>query len=279
MAGHQTGITEYPSRHKAVAMRNVRIHIAYDGTDFYGWQRQKQQSTIQGCLEAALEKLLGTKVALTGSGRTDAGVHASGQVANFKTTSSIPAKNLQRALNDLLPATVKVTQAEEVSLSFHARFCVRAKTYRYRILQAPVCVPFVSRFVYHYPYSLDRQRMARAAQYLHGEHDFTSFAAVARRIPAAGRAAGEACGAHKSAIRNVFRSRLLWRPRTSILVYEVSGNGFLRHMVRNIVGTLIEAGRGRIAPQEIPQILEARDRSLAGPTAPACGLSLVKVEY
>lgn len=260
-------------------MRNVCLHIAYDGTGFYGWQRQKQKPTVQGSIEAALEKLLGAKVALAGSGRTDAGVHASAQVANFKTTSSIPTQNLQRALNNLLPATVKVTEAEDVNPDFHARLCARAKTYRYRILQSPVCVPFISRFVYHYPYPLDRQRMARAAEYVEGEHDFTSFAAVPRRATNSS-CAEEGCGpAAKSAVRRVFRSRLLWRPRTSLLVYEITGSGFLHHMVRNVAGTLIEVGRGKLAPEDIPRILGARDRRLAGPTAPASGLCLVKVEY
>jgi tRNA pseudouridine38-40 synthase len=258
-------------------MRNLCLHIAYDGTEFYGWQRQKQRPTVQECLEAALEKLLGAKVALTGSGRTDAGVHALGQVANFRTTSSIPAKNLQQALNDLLPDTIKITEAGDVGASFHARLCARAKTYRYRILQAPVSVPFVSRFVYHYPYPLDRERMRRAAKYVEGEHDFTSFAAAAARGVAAG--GGERAASRNSAIRRIFRSRFLWRPRTSVLVYEISGTGFLHHMVRNIVGTFIEVGRGKLAPEDVPRILGARDRRLAGPTAPACGLCLVRVEY
>jgi tRNA pseudouridine38-40 synthase len=168
-------------------------------------------------------------------------------------------------------------KAEEVDESFHARLCARAKTYRYRILRAPVCPPFMSHFVYHYPYPLDHDRMAEAARYLEGEHDFTSFAT--RKDVTAHFDEEVRPAAIKAARRLIYRSRLLWRPRTSILVYEVRGNGFLHHMVRNIVGTLVEVGRGRIAPREMAQIVGARDRRQAGPTAPACGLCLVKVEY
>jgi tRNA pseudouridine38-40 synthase len=260
-------------------MRNLRLDIAYDGTDFHGWQRQNDRPTIQGCLETALERILATKVSLTGSGRTDAGVHASNQVANFKTQSTIPCHNLQRALNSLLPGTIRVMKVEQVELSFHARRCARAKIYRYRILQSSVRPPFVSRFVHHYPYPLDHQRMQQAAQQIEGEHDFTSFAAVARRAAVAGQTEDSFAGSGNTAIRHIFRSRFLWRPRTSLLIYETKGDGFLHHMVRNIVGTLIEVGRGKMAPEEIPRILEARDRTLAGPTAPPFGLCLVKVEY
>jgi tRNA pseudouridine38-40 synthase len=260
-------------------MRNLRLDIAYDGTDFHGWQRQNGRPTIQGCLETVLERILGTKVILTGSGRTDAGVHALQQVANFKTECSLSSENLQRALNSLLPATVRVTKAEEVDLNFHARRSARAKIYRYRILQTSVCPPFISRFVHHYPRPLDRHRMARAAQYMEGEHDFTSLTAVAHRAVIGGRTEEPFPRRVRRAIRRVFRSRLFWRPRTSLLIYEVKGDGFLHHMVRNIVGTLIEVGRGKIAPEEIARILEARDRAQAGPTAPARGLCLVKVEY
>jgi tRNA pseudouridine38-40 synthase len=260
-------------------MRNLRLDIAYDGTDFHGWQRQNRRLTIQGCLEAALERIVGTKVSLIGSGRTDAGVHALQQVANFKTECSISSESLQRALNSLLPATVRVTKAQQVDLSFHARRSARAKIYRYRILQTTVCPPFISRFVYHYPHLLDRRRMTQAAQCLEGKHDFTSFAAVARRAADEDGTGQSVPSPVRPAIRRVFRLRLLWRPQTSLLIYETKGDGFLHHMVRNIVGTLIEVGRGRMAPEKMPRILEARDRTQAGPTAPASGLCLVKVEY
>ncbi len=175
-----------------------------------------------------------------------------------------------KALNDVLPATVRVLAAQVVANDFHARYAVRSKTYRYRILQAPVCSPFLSRFVYHYPYPLDLARMAEAARLLEGEHDFTSFAASD---------GGDEDEGPKSMVRTLWRSHLLWRPRTSILVYEARGSGFLHHMVRNIVGTLIDVGRGKLGPQDLAQILAARDRTRAGPTAPAQGLCLVRVEY
>jgi tRNA pseudouridine38-40 synthase len=256
---------------EGLRMRNICLVIAYDGTDFHGWQRQPNAPTVQACLEAAAKRIIREPVQVWGSGRTDAGVHALNQVANFKTACPIPCENLVKALNAVLPPTVRVKEAHEVSDKFHARYDVRRKTYRYRILQAPVCSPFLWRFVCHHPYPLDRRRMTEAAPLFEGEHDFTSFAGSEGHIEGSEEA--------KSAVRKMFRSRLLWRPRTSLLVYEVCGSSFLHHMVRNIVGTLMEVGKGRLAPQDVVRILEARDRTLAGPTAPAQGLCLVKVEY
>ena len=250
-------------------MRNLRLILAYDGTDFHGWQRQPEAPTLQACVEEAIEKLTGSAAQVYASGRTDAGVHAVGQIANFHTASPIPCSNLVKALNDLLPATVRVKAADEVPESFHARYDARAKTYRYRILQRPICSPFLWRFVCHCPYPLDRTLMAQAAVHLRGQHDFSSFAA----------AGGLDDEDNKSVVREIFRSRFIWHPRTSILIYEVRGDGFLHHMVRNIVGTLIEVGRGQIAPRDVARILAAHDRTQAGPTAPAQGLCLVKVEY
>jgi tRNA pseudouridine38-40 synthase len=158
-------------------MRNIRLTIAYDGTDFHGWQRQPKAPTLQACLETALERIVGSAVTLLASGRTDAGVHAARQVANFKTSSPIPCPNLVQAVNDLLPSAVRVREADEVPDEFHSRYAARSKTYRYRILQAPVCSPFIARFVYHYPYPLDRGHMAEAARLIEGRHDFASFAA------------------------------------------------------------------------------------------------------
>lgn len=250
-------------------MRNIRLVLAYDGTDFRGWQRQPDALTIQACLEDALAKLTGAPTPVCGSGRTDAGVHAAHQVANFQTASTIPTANFVKALNDLLPPTVRIKSADDAAPAFHARYDVRCKTYRYRMVLTPVCSPLLWRFVYHHPCSLDRARMAQAAALLEGEHDFTSFAA----------ADGQEDEETKSNVRIIFRSRLMWRPRSSMLVYEVTGKGFLRYMVRNIVGTLIEVGRGKLAPSDIPGILAARDRTQAGPTAPTQGLCLMKVEY
>jgi len=250
-------------------MRNIRLILAYDGTDFCGWQRQSDGPTIQACLEGALHKLTGAPTQVCGSGRTDAGVHATHQVANFHTASTIPCVNFVKALNNLLPPTVRIKGADDVAATFHARYDVRRKTYRYRIVTTPACSPLLWRFVYHHPYFLKRARMAQAAGLFEGEHDFTSFAA----------ADAQEDEETKSNVRVILRSRLLWRPRASMLVYEVTGRGFLRYMVRNIVGTLIEVGRGKLAPSDIPSILAARDRTQAGPTAPAQGLCLMNVEY
>ncbi len=251
-------------------MRNLRLTIAYDGADFHGWQRQPDLPTVQAAIESAIARLTGESVALHGSGRTDAGVHALNQVANFKTASPIPCANLRRALNDLLPPTVRIKRIEEAAESFHARYDARAKTYRYRILQTPVASPFLCRFTAHFPEPLARKPMREAAQGLEGEHDFTSFAAALDDASRESKA---------NNVRRIFESRVLWHARTSILIYEVRGNGFLPHMVRNIAGTLIEVGRGKLEPRNVMRILEARDRAFAGPTAPAQGLVLVRVEY
>jgi tRNA pseudouridine38-40 synthase len=260
-------------------MRNIRLILAYDGTDFHGWQRQAEgQPTVQGLLECALGKLTGTPVTLHGSGRTDAGVHAANQVANFKTSCPIPCANLRNALNDLLPASVQVKDARQMPSAFHARYDAVSKTYRYRILLAPVASPFIARYAYHCPYPLDRRATKQAARYLDGEQDFTSFAASSGR---AEEAEDEAPGTREGRgnVRTIIGSRLVWNARNSVLMYEVCGDGFLHHMVRTIVGTLIEVGRGKLKPADIQTILEARDRTRAGPTAPAHGLCLWKVQY
>jgi tRNA pseudouridine38-40 synthase len=252
-------------------LRNLKLVIAYDGTEFLGWQRQRRGATVQGTLERALEKITGGSVEVHGSGRTDAGVHAAGQIANFRTNSPIPAENLLKALNNLLRPTVRIREVTEALESFHARHDARSKTYRYRILQSPVALPFIIRFVHHYPFSLDRRGMAEAAKLFEGEHDFTSFAG------SEGHAAPGEKGGNN--VRRIFSSKILWRPKLELLVYEVRGSGFLHHMVRNLVGTLIEVGRGKLQPRDMLRILEARSRAKAGPTAPASGLCLIRVEY
>ena len=254
-------------------MRNIRLLIAYDGADFHGWQRQPHARSIQEELEAKIAQITGSRVALHASGRTDAGVHASGQVANFRTECPIPCEGLVKALNDVLPPAIRVRHAEDVPASFHARYRAKSKTYRYRILQTAICPPFLARYVYHHPYPLDWCGMAKAARLFEGEHDFTSFAGDDRSEEAIRK------DSEHSNVRRIFSSRLELREKLALLVYEVRGSGFLHHMVRNIVGTLLEVGSGKRSPEDIPAILEARDRSKAGPTAPANGLCLVKVEY
>jgi tRNA pseudouridine38-40 synthase len=256
--------------------RNIKLVLAYDGTDFAGWQVQPDQNTIQGTLAAAIERITGEQVLPQGSGRTDAGVHALAQVATFQTNSPIPRANLVIALNDTLPATIRVLSAEQVDAEFHPRANAKAKTYRYRIYRDAICPPFLARYVYHHPYPLNETAMAEAVRFVVGEHDFTSFAAAdpdrTRRIQEVN---GDEDG--PSNIRAIFCSE--FRREETELIYEVRGNGFLHHMVRNLMGTFLLVGKGSLAPADIVPILESRNRSAAGPTAPASGLYLVSVEY
>ena len=250
-------------------MRNLKVVLAYDGSDFSGWQVQPDCETIQDTLASAFGRITGEKVLPQGSGRTDAGVHALGQVATWMTSSSIPAENLIKALNDFLPPSIRVLEAAEVPADFHARKSARAKTYRYRIFRGPICPPFLARYVWHYPYPLNEGAMAQAAEFVLGEHDFTSFAAV---DPERGSQQESF-----SNVRQIFDSS--WQRTGEELVYTVRGNGFLHHMVRNLVGTFILVGKDTLSPLEVTRILEARNRSAAGATAPAGGLLLVGVEY
>jgi tRNA pseudouridine38-40 synthase len=250
-------------------MRNLKIVLAYDGSEFSGWQVQPHSATIQGTLASALGRITGEKILPQGSGRTDAGVHALAQVATFMTASTIPAENLAKALNDILPASIRVLEASEVPPEFHARRSARAKTYRYRIYRSPICPPFLARYVWHYPYPLEESAMQQAAHSVVGKHDFTSFAAVDPE-----RSCEEEGGSN---IREIFES--MWARSEDELVYTVRGSGFLHHMVRNLVGTLVLVGKGTLQPEDITNILKAQKRSAAGATAPASGLFLVQVEY
>jgi tRNA pseudouridine38-40 synthase len=250
-------------------MRNLKVILSYDGAEFSGWQVQPDAITVQGTLASAIGRITGEKVLPQGSGRTDAGVHALAQVMTFVTESSVPAGNFLKAMNDILPASVRVLEVTEVPPEFHARHSARTKTYRFRIYREGICPPFLARYVWHYPYPLAEEGMARAAALVVGEHDFTSFAAV---DPERGR--GEVAAMN---VRNIFSSS--WERLGEELVYTVRGSGFLHHMVRNLVGTFILVGKGTLQVQDVSRILEARDRSAAGATAPASGLFLVGVEY
>jgi tRNA pseudouridine38-40 synthase len=237
--------------------RRIRITLAYDGTDFHGWQIQSGLPTIQGNLEEIIGGLEGRPVHVEGSGRTDAGVHALAQVAAFTITNPIPVGNLQRAVNRLLPHAIRVVEAREVHPEFHPRFDSIAKTYRYRMYRDAVCSPFDWRYMHHYPYPLREEPMMIAARLLEGEHDFTTHAA------------SDEDAKDKSKVRTIFNSEL---SRTGdILTYTVRGSGFLKHMVRNLVGTLIEVGRGNLDPADVLH--------RCGSTAPPKGLTLISVEY
>jgi tRNA pseudouridine38-40 synthase len=250
-------------------MRNLKLILAYEGSEFAGWQLQPDAVSVQGTLASAIGRITGEKVLPQGSGRTDAGVHALAQVATFATESSVPAANFVKALNDILPASVRVLEAQEAAPDFHARKSARAKIYRYRIYRAAICPPFLARYLWHYPFPLEEQAMMRAAGLVEGEHDFTSFAAV---DPERGRE-----GKPMSNVREIFSSG--WERQGDEFVYTVRGSGFLHHMVRNLVGTFILVGKGTLRAEDVTRIVQARDRSAAGATAPASGLYLVKVEY
>jgi tRNA pseudouridine38-40 synthase len=268
-------------------VKNWKLTLAYDGTDYSGWQVQPGECTIQGELQAALGRTVGESPLPQGSGRTDAGVHALGQVASCILQAPIPAGNLRRALNRALPAAIRILEVEAVPAIFHARHSAVAKTYEYRVFREVICPPVLARYVLACAWPMDLEKMQRAAVLLEGEHDFLSFAAT---DPDQG-SRGLQCDSPdldpdeareaKSTIRTIFSST--WEQQKcdagELLVYRVRGSGFLHHMVRNLVGTLIDVGRGRTNVEDIPQILAARSRAAAGPTAPAQGLFLHSVEY
>ncbi len=265
-----------------------KLTLSYDGTDYCGWQVQPGQRTIQGELQEALGRVTDETPLPQGSGRTDAGVHALGQVASFELRAPIPAENLHRALNRTLPSSIRILEAKAMPAGFHARFSAVAKRYDYRVWVerrecVDMCPPFLARYVYAYPWNLDRNALDSAARCFVGEHDFRSFAATdpdqaTRRERGQQDATGDD---PPSTIRTIFSSG--WHEETSdfgpLLIYRVRGNGFLHHMVRNLVGTMIDVGRGALNAADIPAILAARARSAAGPTAPARGLFLDSVEY
>jgi tRNA pseudouridine38-40 synthase len=247
-------------------LRNIRLTLQYDGTNYLGWQRQSgSAATIQAVLEKTLSGILQEKVHLTAAGRTDTGVHARQQVANFKTRNPITLFKLKHALNALLPADIKVAAAANAAPDFHSRFSAREKTYQYTILNRPHSDVFARNQVYHYAIAkLDISRMRAAARLLVGRHDFTSFKATG-------------ISRSKSNVRSI--KRISISKKGSTIVIQVTGEGFLYKMVRGIAGTLIEIGRGKLPVKSISGILSARNRIYAGPTAPAAGLCLWRVKY
>src|SRR5271166_6008324 len=296
--------------------RNLKITLAYDGAEFHGWQIQPGFPTVQGVLADCIGRITGENVLPQGSGRTDAGVHALAQVASVRLNSPIPERNLQIALNDILPPAIRVAGVEIVEDSFHARHSATAKTYRYRIYRDDICPPFLARYVYHDPYPMDEDAMIQASECIVGTFDFTSFAAsdpersarmagsqVNRRertgsaaMPVSleelddvlNRIGTQSLEIYEDSspdpvtqkmgnVRTVHSSQ--WARTDEEFSFTVRGNGFLHHMVRNLVGTFLQVGRGTLKPEDIPAILAAKNRSVAGATAPACGLYLVSVEY
>lgn len=249
-------------------MKRVMLTVAYDGTNYHGWQIQPNGETIEGILNRCLSDLMGEKTEVIGASRTDSGVHAMGNVAVFDTDSPIPADKIVYALNRRLPEDIRVRRSEEVPPDFHPRHCVSRKTYEYRIYSAPFPMP-VKRLYTHFTYvPLDVDLMRQAGEYLVGTHDFKSFCTVGAQV--------------ETTVRQI-ESLEVWAECNVTadreIVIRVTGYGFLYNMVRIIAGTLMEVGRGHIVPQEVQRILEAGDRQAAGPTAPACGLTLIGIEY
>lgn len=239
-------------------MRRLRATISYDGTDFFGWQFQPDLPTIQGAIETALGEIESKPARIVGSGRTDAGVHAIAQVASFDLENPIPCENLRKAMNRLLPYTIRIVDVAETHAEFHARRSAIAKTYEYRIFRGEICPPFERRYVHHHPFRLNHTAMQQLAPVLEGTHDFGLFAAADDRYIEG-----------FNMTRTIFSSVV--EEHAQHLIYRVRGSGFLKHMVRNLVGTLIEAGRGNIEPDRWP--------SKCGTTVPASGLFLMGVEY
>ncbi len=251
-------------------VRNIKLTIAYDGADFHGWQFQPGIPTIQGALHDAVRKITQEKITVHGASRTDGGVHALGQVAHFKTQSGLSASEFQRSLNALMPPSIRVMAAEEVGMDFHARWLSQAKTYRYRIFRGRVLPPFEYRRVLHYPWPLDEQAMSEAARQFEGEHDFSSFAASS---------GSEEDDRDRTMTRVIYSSEIVREPDREEVAYVVRGKSFLRYMVRKIVGTLIEVGKGRLKAADVAHLFELCDRSRSGPTVPPEGLYLVSLEY
>ena len=247
-------------------MRTLKLTTSYDGTAYSGWQRQDNADTIQGRLEAALAEVEGRRVTVHGAGRTDAGVHALGQVASFRISHTIDTPALTRALNAKLPADIRVLGVEEADPQFHAQYAAQKKHYRYRIDRAAVANPMERRYAWHVPESLDLPKMGNAGAVLVGRHDFAAFQTGASETEVV------------STVRTIFDIRVN-EESDRIVVIDVAGSGFLRYMVRTIVGTLVEVGTGRRAVDDMADVLAASSRSRAGSTAPAHGLFLVRVDY
>jgi tRNA pseudouridine38-40 synthase len=251
-------------------MRYFKLTIAYDGTDFHGWQIQKGKPTVQGEIVSVLRRLTQEDTQLLGAGRTDAGVHALGQVGSFKTQSALSALEFHRAANALLPPTIRIVAVEEMGPDFNARWSTKGKIYRYRIFRGKVVPPMLWRYVLHYPFPLDEDAMTDAAARFVGMHDFTSFAAST---------GSEDDDKVRNMQREIFSTELKRTEDGEELWFTVHGRSFLRYMVRKMVGTLLEVGRGKLTPADIDRLYELKDRSKSGPTVPPQGLFMVMVDH
>jgi tRNA pseudouridine38-40 synthase len=251
-------------------MRYFKLVIAYDGTDFHGWQIQSNKPTIQGEIVNVLRRITQENVQLHGAGRTDAGVHALGQVGSFRTQSALSAGEFQRALNALLPHSIRIVTSEEVGPDFNARWSARGKIYRYRLYRGKVVPPMLWRYVLHYPFPLDEEAMRDASARFVGVHDFASFAAST---------GSEDDDKERSTEREIYSTELVRPPDGAELVFTVCGRSFLRYMVRKMTGTLLDVGRGKLKPDDIDRLYELKDRSKSGPTVPPQGLCMVSVEH
>jgi tRNA pseudouridine38-40 synthase len=252
-------------------MRHFKLTIAYDGTDFHGWQMQgRDRPTVQGEIVSVLRRLTQENIQLLGSGRTDAGVHALGQVASFRTQSGLSAAEFQRALNALLPQTIRIVGSEETGPDFNARWSAKGKVYRYRLYRGKVVPPFVWRYVLHYPFPLNEDAMRAAAARFVGVHDFSSFAAST---------GSEDDDRERNMQREIYATELKRTEDGEELWFTVHGQSFLRYMVRKMVGTLLDVGRGKLVPEDIDRLYELKDRSKSGPTVPPQGLCMMSVEH
>jgi len=243
--------------------RNIKLVLGFDGTAYHGWQMQEHQRTIQGELRQAIQEITGEEINPVGSGRTDAGTHARSFVVNFTTSARIPPRSLIRALNSALPRDIRVLGARVVSADFHARRSAHAKIYRYQIYRGAILPPHLAREHFHFPYPLNLALMDQAARLFLGSHDFASFAA---------KGSGK-----ENTVRRIYSCQL--KSVGHRLMFTVEGNGFLHHMVRNMVGTLLKLGRGLMTLPEFESLFALRDRTKAGFTVPACGLILIRVKY
>lgn len=250
--------------------RNIKLLLAFDGTRYAGWQKQKSMQTVQGVVEEKLQIMTGEELCLHGAGRTDAGVHALGMVANYQTEASIPCQGFLKGLNSMLPPDIRVLEVSEVEAAFHARIAAKTKTYWYNFNNSAIQLPTERFYAAHFRGDLDFEAMRHSLAYLIGTHDFSSFEGAGSR---------ERQASKRGAVRTIIEASLETLNTSGDYRFIITGDGFLRHMIRNIVGTVLEVGKGKLTQDDVAVILAVKDRSAAGPTAPAAGLFLKEIFY